>query len=331
MNNENFFKDKHLLFIDTLSEYNMAIKASFEKQGGTVDFMYSVRGNFLAQLKNRYFTDTSKDVFSKKCTEFLKQHQHTQYDYILIKAPFFLNHDFYEYLVNHFPDVRKVNYNWSSLKMYDYTPFISYFDKVITFDYKDAENKNLIYHPLFYVDEFKNIGLANNSSKRIYDISTVGHAYTVGRYEFLSKFKEYAGANGMNVYYYLYAPWISFIKARISGTYIPNTYSKFLKLKEVCEIISKSKTVVDCQMTIQDGLTMRTFETLGAGRKLITTNENIKKEVFYNTKDIFIVNQDGSTLNNDLIEFIKNDDQVDASKYSDYYIDNWLKKILVEL
>lgn len=331
MSKELFFKGKHLLFIDTYSEYNLAIKSSFERQGGSVDFIYSKTQNFIQQLISKFYKDKTKTDFTNRCIKFLNANRKKQFDFILIKSPFMLNHKFYEVLHGLYPNVKKVNYNWSSIKMYDYTPFSIYFDRVITFDYKDAKNKGFIYFPLFFVDEFKKNGLENNSNDIRYDITTVAHAYTVGRYEFLSKFRNFICSKGLNVYYYLYAPWISFVKARLKGTFIPDTYSKYLSLKQVAEIIAKSKAVVDCQMTIQDGLTMRTFETLGSGRKLITTNENIRKEVFYNSKDIYLVNQDGSNLNKNLLDFINNNDKVDSTKYSDYYIDNWLKKILLEL
>jgi len=330
MNNNLIFKGKNLLYIDTLSEYNLAIKASFEKQGGYVDYLYFDKPGFFVSIKNRYIKDNSKQQFTQKCKEFLILNNKKNYDYILIKAPFLLNHDFFELLINLFPDVKKINYNWSSLKMYDYTPYCCYFNRIITFDSKDAKNNNFIYYPLFFVDEF--VELRNKGITEIkYDVSTVGHAYTVGRYEFLSKFRDFAISNGLNIFYYLYAPWISFVKARINKTYIPNTFSRFLTLKDVAKIISSSKAVVDCQMTIQDGLTMRTFETLGSGRKLITSNSNIINESFYNSSDIFIVNNDGSNLNHELVKFINNDSFVEVTKYEDYYIDNWLKKILIEL
>jgi hypothetical protein len=49
---------------------------------------------------------------------------------------------------------------------------------------------------------------------------------------------------------------------------------------------------------------MRTFESLGAGRKLITTNQEIKKYPFYDEQNILVINRENIRLNT---EFFKTD------------------------
>ena len=56
--------------------------------------------------------------------------------------------------------------------------------------------------------------------------------------------------------------------------------------EEIISLISKSKAILDINHPSQVGLTMRTFETLGANKKLITTNENIKIYDFFDKENI---------------------------------------------
>ena len=51
--------------------------------------------------------------------------------------------------------------------------------------------------------------------------------------------------------------------------------------EEVSNIYGKSKIIIDIQHPLQSGLTMRTIEVLGLKKKMITTNEGIKKYSFY--------------------------------------------------
>jgi hypothetical protein len=60
---------------------------------------------------------------------------------------------------------------------------------------------------------------------------------------------------------------------------------------------------------------MRTFETLGAGKKLITTNKNILNEPFYNPEYISVINPKNLKIN---VDFIKNEpkDKINVDNYS---------------
>ena len=50
---------------------------------------------------------------------------------------------------------------------------------------------------------------------------------------------------------------------------------------EIVDVVRSSRAVLDIQHFKQTGLTMRTLETFGAGKKLITTNHEVKKYDFY--------------------------------------------------
>ena len=70
---------------------------------------------------------------------------------------------------------------------------------------------------------------------------------------------------------------------------------------------------------------MRTIEMLGAKRKLITTNKNIKDYDFYNSSNILIIDRDEVIINKDFfdVDFQNLNSEV-AQKHS---LNQWIKKI----
>ena len=50
-----------------------------------------------------------------------------------------------------------------------------------------------------------------------------------------------------------------------------------MKINDIVSLYKESEVILDINHPGQNGLTMRTFEALGAGKKLITTNTEIKK------------------------------------------------------
>ena len=105
---------------------------------------------------------------------------------------------------------------------------------------------------------------------------------------------------------------------------------KFIPLSEQenLAVIKKSNTVFDMQHNQQSGLTMRTIETLGAKRKIITTNRNIKNYDFYNENNILVM--DNNTLE-DIEQFIKNKyEPISEAIYEKYSLHRWIVAIINE-
>ena len=111
------------------------------------------------------------------------------------------------------------------------------------------------------------------------------------------------------------------MKLRDKITYL----TKKLKLKDIANIYLKSSCILDFHNYLQHGLTMRTFEVLGSGCKLITTNQNIIKEPFYNESIINIISSENLEFN---IDFIK-DQNIKCTNIESYSIDKWIHKIFM--
>ena len=104
------------------------------------------------------------------------------------------------------------------------------------------------------------------------------------------------------------------------------TYS--VETNEILEIYKQSFAVLDIELNIQNGLTMRTFEALGSGKKIITTNTEIKKYPFYNENNVFVIDRENIVLQKTFFDspFI----QLDSVLYENMSITGWLKAIFFE-
>ena len=100
---------------------------------------------------------------------------------------------------------------------------------------------------------------------------------------------------------------------------------KSLSTSDIIDFYKKSRVILDINHPDQVGLTMRTFEAIGANKKIITTNEQIKNYNFYNPINILIINRNSIQLNE---EFFKTPYQkIEKDIYYNLSLDGWVKEI----
>jgi hypothetical protein len=95
-------------------------------------------------------------------------------------------------------------------------------------------------------------------------------------------------------------------------------------MDHIVNLFSRSKVVIDLPNPLNEGLTMRSFEVLGSGLKLITTNNNILNEPFYNPEYICVVNPEEINIE---LNFIKDGNSIPFSSIASYSLKNWLINI----
>ena len=110
----------------------------------------------------------------------------------------------------------------------------------------------------------------------------------------------------------------------LKGRKLSDVHFKPLSRKEIVELYRRSKIILDSPMHIETGISMRIFEALGAGKKLITTNSNIAKEPFYDEENISIIDPDNLSLD---VDFIRRPQSNWNHKIEDYSISNWVRKL----
>ena len=228
---------------------------------------------------------------------------------------------------------RFVLYMWDSLTLYPNSEkLIPIFDKSYSFDLDDCDSiDNLYFMPLFFCEEYQKLG-KENVQKREYDIASVCTAHP-NRYKTMHELFPTLELKGISVFSYMFLNRLQYVYNKMFVPEFKGSRSsefKFIPLSEQenIDVLKKSNTVFDMQHNKQSGLTMRTIETLGANRKMITTNANIKKYDFYNENNIFVM--DKYSLE-DIEQFIKHKyEPISQDIYIKYSLHSWIETIINE-
>lgn len=114
----------------------------------------------------------------------------------------------------------------------------------------------------------------------IYDVLFVGK--DKGRAEFLFGLEQALKDAGLNPYFCIVGD-TRFQKNK------DKRYSAELPYEELCELIAKSKSILNVALPGQTALTIRDFEAICNNVKLITTNPAIKEKSFFDPAKILVI------------------------------------------
>lgn len=226
------------------------------------------------------------------------------------------------------PSSYRVFYTWDSFrnKAQDYTIF-DQFHKRFTFDIQDAKELDWEYKPLFYVD-----ACLTAEATRKFDICFVG-SFQQHRFDLLKNLIDNDKIKGaytlvsQNLYlHYFYMLRNVFYLRK----FFKIVQRRKLKLSEVVGVNACSAAVLDLPSPRQTGLTIRVFETLAGGKKLVTTSKSISQEAFFNPDFIYIVDtklmlKDSSQL----VRFLNDTKSLGSVNIEQYSLNEWLKDFLV--
>lgn len=225
-----------------------------------------------------------------------------------------------------------VLYMWDSFENKPHTKeLLPFFDKKLSFNKMDCEKENLIFRPLFFIDEYNADKNPKNDKISDIDIGFIGTVHS-DRYKILKTVEEWAKNNNLKTNYYLYFPSkIVYYKYKIENMAKIKVSKKdfhFVSLnsKQVRDFLCKCKVVIDIQHPKQTGLTMRTIEMLGLKKKLITTNNDIKNYDFYHKDNIQIIDRNDIKIDKSFI--ISNYNEETDPYRQNYSIDSFVNELL---
>lgn len=328
-----YLENKKILFLaSNFFGYDIEIKNKLEELGATV-FMYDDRParDFFTKAiirVNKNFLKVKIDNYYKKIIE---KNKNYKFDYIFVLKGETLNSSILKKLRSNFKNSEFILYLWDSIDNYKNTVSnMKYFHKVFSFDLNDSKKyTNIIFRPLFYTDIYKNI---NCKSNKKYDLCFIGSIHS-DRYKIIKNILTISKNNNYKIYIYMYlqSRKMFYIKKLTDRSFRKANMNEFkfksLPQNKVINIIQNSKVVLDIQHNKQTGLTIRTIETIGANKKLITTNKDIEKYDFFNSNNICIIDRENVVI--DDIFFEKPYQQLDAEIYNKYSIETWLKDIFI--
>ena len=315
-------------------DYPQVIQAELESMGYEVDFYDdrpSTKGIVKAVIRvnKKLINGYIKKYFSKMMDEISTQ----RYDVVLLISGQSLS--FSEEMIAEIkkkqPQARFVLYQWDSLKNFQYIlKMHPFFEKKYSFDKADCKRyPDLRFLPLFYSRKYENIG-ANTPEQYQYDFSFVGTAHPK-KYKFIKKMSEELSRVYPKQFIYFFFPSrIVYYYRKLKNSELKHAKKEEfhftpLKGKEMDEIIRTSRCIMDSPQEGQLGLTIRVLEALGAKKKLITTNEDVKNYDFYCKENIYVY-KEGFDFNSSF--FQQPYKVLEKNVYEKYALRNWLAELL---
>ena len=330
-----FFNNKNILVLSVkFFNYENLIRDELTLMGAKVDLFderpsNSFYSKAIIRLK-RDFYQKSIDEHYKKIVGII---QNRRYDYFLLIKGEVVPVFFLEFLKSNNPGIKMIYYTFDSFKNNpNGLSLLSFFNRKFTFDREDSKKYNLSFRPLFFASEYASLN-GDVDNVLDYDLSFIGTAHS-DRYSISQRINQWCDEFGFKMFNFYYSP------SKILFNFKKFTDKNFVKFdrdkisfsslthSEIIDIYRKSKAVLDINHPGQSGLTMRTFETLGSGRKLVTTNEDIRSYPFFNTNNIFVIDRQNPTLQ---VDFFRNVFQeIESEIYFSMSLRGWLKELFEE-
>jgi len=260
----------------------------------------------------------------------LNEIENINLDFIFVINPEVINKSIFDSLCNNNPGIRTILYLWDSINNKPhFEKLFCLFDEMWSFDRSDCKkNENLKFLPLFFDISYIQVAKANTELE--YDFCFIGTVHS-DRFAIVNSIKLQAKDLGLKVYTFMYLPskLMFFYKKFFDKGFLGIRYSDLaytpLSENEIINILAKSKIVIDINHNLQNGLTSRTFETLAANKKLLTTNSSITDYDFYDKNNIDIIDRNNPKLS---VDFLSSEYNHNMSKLiSNYSIKNWVIEI----
>lgn len=230
---------------------------------------------------------------------------------------------------NAMPNARFTLYFWDSyLNMSrDASSKVSLFDYALTFDPGDARSDpRLHYRPLFYLSDY------TETRPQIADIDLlfVGTMHS-DRYRVIKRVNAALPPTAVfskNLYFV--SPIVYQARRVFDPSYWGTKPSDFrfkpMEAREIKHLLERSRIVLDIERPIQSGLTIRTLETIAAGKKLITTNPSAAESDLYRPENILVIDRNSVVIPPD---FLATPFQPPSrSVMEKYSLDSWLADVL---
>lgn len=328
-------KNKNILFF-SVQTFNLEkeIIKKLEEFGASVDY-YDERpsnNNFvkgIIRLKRSVYQHRIDKYYGR----ILKKVSQKKYDFLFVNRGEVITEFFLKNFKITQPECILIFYTWDSFTNHAHpVSILKYFDKKFTFDSDDAVKYNICFRPLFYLDAYKEIS-ATKHEKLKYDLLFLGTAHS-DRYRISNVVVNWCCKNELTsfCYYYMHGKIVYYYKKIFDKTFEEFDFKKLsfksLTTNDIKTLYTQSNVILDINHPGQKGLTMRTFESIGAQKKMITTNSEIKRYSFYNPKNIFVIDRDDIKLDKTFFE--SRYEPLDIDFYECASIDGWLKCLFIK-
>lgn len=279
-----------------------------------------INKNYINGMIARYFSKMMNEVAGKK------------YDKVILVSGQSLS--FSEVMMEKLKESQKdaefILYQWDSMKNFPYIGKIQkYFDRCYSFDKEDVKSCGLNFLPLFYTKRYEDIGKKKIDSYK-YDLMFVGTAHPK-KYKYVKEMAEKLKTVYPKQFIYFFFPSrLVYIYRKAKNPELKHAhYNEFhyipISGKGMNELLTASRCVLDSAQAEQIGLTMRVLETLGAKRKIITTNEDVVNYDFYREENVYVYNGEFDLKNPFFTEPYR---EIDEDVYKKYSLKSWMEELI---
>jgi len=321
-----------LIILPRFYSYAKTIKDAFERKGYSVTLFYEEppRIKFLTmrKLQKVFHTDTFYKKFNDKLYKKITKEK-KRFDLLFVIRGNVLKQSFIERISNTLLNdgATKVYYTWDSLgNLHHKGDLANAFDKKYSFDRIDVTNKEgWNFLPLFYFDSFnEDVRSLDNCE---YDATCIC-SLNKYRYQTVSDIKD-ANPN-LNIYAKFQIGRFLFLVKRLTDPFFRKVKKQDVIYKPipavaVRELYDKSKAVLDVTHENQKGLSMRTIESIGMNKKIITNNQDVKNYDFFTPSNVFVYSKDNLKLDQDWLE---EENFYPKNIHDKYSIDHWVTTII---
>lgn len=311
--------------------YENLIKEEMVAMGADVD-LYDERpsNSFYSKAIIRLKRSLHQVKIDKHYRNIIEEIKNKRYDFFLLIKGEVVPIFFLEFLRKVNPKIIFIYYTYDSFKNNpNGLSILSFFDRKFTFDRADAKEYNLSFRPLFYASAYATVNQQENNTFK-YDLAFIGTAHS-DRYTISQKLNDWCENYNLKMFNFYFSPSEALFKfKKITDKNFKNFDEQKISFKslghnEIVEIYKDAKAILDINHPGQIGLTMRTFETLGAGRKLITTNSDIKSYPFYNENNIYVLDRQKPNLTKEFFE--KEFEDIEREVYFSMSLKGWIKEL----
>lgn len=321
-----------LIILPDFYEYPTYIKKSFEKYGYNVDILFEQpsRMAYLITRRIGQYIGLEKafGFFNNRLLKKIRSNNKT-YDYFLVIRGNIISEKTIAEIHSKYLSEKafSVYYSWDSFRSMVHKGSIGdSFMKRYTFDSEDVKwNSNYELLPLFYTNAF---AFCESEKNFKYDICCLG-GFTLERYYLVEKIIK--DNPKLSFCIKLYLPKKLYRTKFLTDSRFRNldfsmiTFNTLSQDEVVC-FYKQCKVVLDIPSSAQSGLSMRTIESIGMRKKIVTTNPHVMEYPFYSKENVSVI-RSGESLKIDE-SWVNIPATYDENQRRRLSIDEWVGKLL---
>lgn len=319
---------KILLIMPLFFGYEKEIRDTLEENGAKVNLLFENMNeiSFWYRLIYVYYPQKKEQLMDQYYKKAIDKMDY-DIDTILVIRGDSVSENTMRMLRERFSKAFFSMYQWDSVANNENAKMIAkYFDKVQTFDMKDAVQYSWGYRPLFYIKR-----LCKNPYEKEIDFSYICSVHSK-RVAIYNNLKVIAEKRNLNMFTYMFVAKLRYVLHKyikkdevFVGLDKSVVAHEPLDIEQTNAVYDKARVIVDYTHPLQNGLTMRTIESVGHRCKLVTNNKNIKDTSLFNN-NIYVYDEDNFNIPD---EFLNSEYEELAVEDMEYYsLEGWLLELI---